>query len=360
MAILKRYSLFAALIALYFGHFFVPLFSTGPLAAHQVTSISWLNGPNIYQYHYMSIGLLPIILSGLLLHLLGWSTAMRRYSSESVQKVLMYSLATVFAATITLKSELHTVRQIFMFIELMLGFYSLDTIQHYMKRTEVMQSPITFLLALNVIGAGAQSMSDGLISGWAGYALIALTSLFSFGVLHRKLLVDFETFDVLSNTRFSTSRKMKMMLSGIMPAIYAAFILMMVNILMLRFVNEEFALLATLTITPFVTLFFTKQITALQFNASKLEEMSHDLRIYPVTNDVKAFYQQFIKKCDMHTGCSLALLLALGFYADSLIGAHTVIIGGVGWLLIWSALDDLTKQYRNLRERGAICSKITP
>lgn len=239
-----------------------------------------------------------------------------------------------------------------MFFELMLGFYSLDSIQNYMKRTKVMTSPVTLLLALNVVGAGIQSVADGVVVGAASYTLVAFTALFSLGIFYRKTPVTFETFDILSNTQMETTRQMKMMLSGIMPAIYASFILIVIKFSLMSFIGNGGELLVIIAITPFVTLFFTKQITALQFDAAKLEEMSQDLRVYPKAQDVRAFYQDFINKCNTHSGLGLAFLISLGFYSDGFIGEHAVIIGGVGWLLVWSAFDDLITQYRNLCSRG--------
>lgn len=357
-----RYALLVIIILFYYAQFALPLFSTGAVPTQQDGGFLWLSGPTWYQYHYMSVGLIPIILSGLLIHLSSWIgkgqiAFLADFGKGWRHHLLVYTVAATIALTLVNKAVLPDyATNILMFTELMIGFWSLDTLQRAMKRLNVIKAPVTLLLALNVFGAFVFTIVSERAIGEKGYwvLLAASTALLCFLISRWRTPLTLSHYSINQDVICSTKIEFPTLIAGIMPVIYVSIMFSILS----PFINALGLSSPVLSIVNAIVIFalllvITQQCAWLQRTPKQLALTSEDYRLFPKSRrSSEDEYRLVMWVCVIKSTAVTGFLVLLEMYwmqKSVMLKQPALMVGGIGFLLILSALDDLMIHYKESR-----------
>jgi len=246
MPMAKRYTLLLIAVAFYYLQAFIPIMSLDvPDSAVSTTGIealSWLSGYSPYPYHYLTIGLMPFIFSGLFMQIMQWQLkplherfASNPVTADKTRRVLIYLFASISASFYVnnMESDWFSYHPLVTWIELVLTVYCLETLFEMIKPLKVVGSPITLFLGLNVLGGivgqlvnvewdQAKNVDLLIFSG-----AVIIGALFVILSLRAEKWEDMLFFSKAINTKpngIVHKVPMKVMRVGMMPVIYAGFI----------------------------------------------------------------------------------------------------------------------------------------
>jgi len=385
MGLLTRYGLLAILVASYYVQFFIPLFSVNNALALGSTSLTgevlpWVEGITRYPYHYLTIGLMPFIFSGLIIQLLRWLApdwyskyAGDEGSSKKTQRYLLYILGAIAAVFIVMRMPdvVFRVSEVLTWCEIMLSLCLLEQLFEQVKKLRVIASPVMLFLGLNILGGIGQELLAiswftllPMESFWFVLSIL-LAALTVAGVLwSEKWRTQMQWYQVL-NTQGQTlamDLPVKVMRVGIMPLIYASFIFYPL-VMMLTSPEPGVSPIQVMLGAPYylvalgvVIFFFSYRLLLLNTPAETLYQ--HSLRHGMAVSEQHvslAGLQGFLRAlCKRHAGIItswfMVLLLLEGFWQTFAIPTMAGLgyVGGISVLLLVSVLKDVGRSYAQL------------
>lgn len=137
------------------------MFLKGAATTTEIAALSWLSGYSPHSYHYLTIGLMPFIFSGLFMQLMQWQLkplhnrfASNPITADKTRRVLIYLFASLSATFYVnnMQPDWFSYHPFVTWFELVLTVYCLETLFDMIKPLKVVGSPITLFLGLNVLG----------------------------------------------------------------------------------------------------------------------------------------------------------------------------------------------------------------
>jgi preprotein translocase subunit SecY len=378
-----RYALLPLFVAFYYLPFFIPLYSVpadAPFRVGIVPGMEWLQGMSAHAYHYMSIGIMPFIMGGILMGLMQWQTPalFARFAGDAkrqrlTQRCLVYVVSAGMAGGMvhTMPDSAHLYHPSVTFAELMLSVVMLEQLISSMSQLRVASSPVSILLGLNIVSAISYAVYEVLVvgvslqeSGWLiGSVLFALLSAVAIWWIHQRWqhrhvwTAPGATDGVVHRAHVPV----KIMRAGVTPLIYASFLVFP----LMLWVSQSSSPVATLIASPgwllllaVIVGWFAYKLMMMPIKQSELEASSSAHGLALENSDTIRLMSVFKRWCLQD-----ALRVSLWFVLLMVIqGAWTIVapaslsglqhIGGVGMVILVSVVTDMVNVYRKNRQEA--------
>ncbi len=379
MLISHRYGIVLAVIAAYYAHFFIPIFSlttSAPVSGGGMPGLEFLQGFAVYDYHYLSIGIMPFIFSSLVLQLIKWQIPdlFDKISggdgqAEWFQKISTYVIASIMALVIVIKmpEERFLFHASLTFVELILTIASIEQLIKLLKPLNVISSPVMLFLGLNVFSSlvyNTATLPYGLfdVVMWSQFALTlflgALTVVLVYYSFKWKN-------DVVIGKAFNMSGAMstkripyKVLRSGVSPVIYVSFLFFPLVAWLYQEAPQKILIQEPWLIVLFflMTGYFSKSLNKMNVRMDSLVEFGH-LNALVVCDEEKVSLKDRLSIMTSRNAwlggvwftsliTTEALWMTLGDRTFSGVG----FVGGISVVLIMNVVLDLSKNYKTIRE----------
>jgi preprotein translocase subunit SecY len=387
MTLRSRYGLVLFAIVGYYAHFFVPLLSLtrsdSSRDAGVVPGMDFLQGLVVYDYHYLSVGIIPFIMSSLILQLFRWqipekiivfSGADGNY--ENFQRITTYIIAAVMSAVIVMgipenRFEYHPLVS---FTELMLSVCSIDYIIRFIKPLKVISSPVMLFLGANVMGVMVNDyvsleydkfnhidVSYFLLST----LLVVVTIVLAIWCYRMKRPIHIGRATRINGEYVAQRVDVPVFQSGLMPVIYAS----VITLPLVAYLHSGIEMPAELMFkAPYWYVFFgllvywfNCQFTLFQVSPDKIQRYCERNGIAVlVGSGVDASLSDTLISTIKKNSILVAFIFSCLFLMQGAWQAsspeslsHISVVGGVSFILLVSVVADAMAHYRNhLRWRG--------
>lgn len=381
----QRYTLLLIAVAFYYLQAFMPIMSVdvpdGAVKVSAISALSWLSGYSYHPYHYLTIGLMPFIFSGLFMQLMQWQLkplhdrfAGDPISSEKTKRVLTYLFAAGAGAfqVSTMESDWFSYHPLVTWAEFILSVYFLETLFDLIKPLKVVGSPITLFLGLNVVGAIAGQLVGLEWGNLNDIELMTFVSAVVIGVLFIILAIRVErwrsmlAFAKAVNTNASGVAHLvpvKVMRVGMMPVIYAGFVFYPAMMILSGWngATTGQVMLSSWYYPPVLigmVYLLTKALLSLHTPTENILHFARQEGVYMVGGDAE--HNALIEK--LKNTVKRHALLATGWFSLVLFteAVWQVIapesltklgfVGGISIVILVSASRDIVKHYLKLKE----------
>ncbi len=381
----QRYALLLIAVAFYYLQAFIPIMSVdvpdGAVKASALSALSWLSGYSPHPYHYLTIGLMPFIFSGLFMQLMQWQLkpihdrfAGDPISSERTKRVLTYLFASGAAAfqVSQMESGWFSYHPLVTWAEFALTVYCLETLFDMIKPLKVVGNPITLFLGLNVLGGIAGQLTGIEWSGISQVEMLIFAGGVVIGLLFVVLAIRVErwrgmlAFAKAVNTTSSPMAHVvpvKVMRVGMMPVIYAGFVFypIMMMISSWKGATTGQVLLSTWYYVPILVglvYILTKALLSLHTPVDNIVQFSRQEAVYMVGGDaehekLKSTLERLVKRHALTATCWFSLVLfteAIWQVVAPDTFTKLGFVGGIGIVILVGASRDVVKHYLKLKE----------
>lgn len=378
MSLIFRYGAALVLVALYYVQSWIPLLSVSRQAgssADPLLGLSFLQASSGYDYHYLTIGIMPFVLGGLVAQLCRWQLpqlyvlwSRNDPSAERIGRVSAYAIGAVmaFSVTVAMPAERFEWAPWLTFAELMLSVTTVDQLLRLLKPLEIVSSPPMLFLGINVCSAvvygyGTLPYSTFDVQSWwwlfASVVLAALTIVASVAgyFWHTVVTAKAATPYGMLQRRI----RFKVLRAGVTPVIYATYLCYLPLSLLV-------ASPSTWVVTqmwPVAAL--ASVIFLLTLPLIRLSLQVDDLRDYLYERGV-----MFFLKDSEYTGAPsdiLAMLVSSHARMSTLFFVMLIVtegvwmsiapeplkmygvVGGISWFLLWSVVTDMHHCWKQIK-----------
>jgi preprotein translocase subunit SecY len=384
MPMVHRYSLLLIAVAFYYAQAFIPIMSLdvpdGALTSSPIAALSWLSGYSPHPYHYLTIGLMPFIFSGLFMQLMQWQLkplherfASDPISADKTRRFLVYIFASLSATFYVsqMQSDWFSYHPIITWFEFVLTIYCLETLFDMIKPLKVVGNPITLFLGLNVLGSIAGQLTNITWVELNAFEIATFSGAVTIGFLFIILALRVEKwntalfFNKAVNTRPSNvvhKVPVKVMRVGMMPIIYAGFIFYPIMMMISpvegttgQVLLSDWYYAPTLLCMVYI---ITKALLSLHTPIDNIVDYARHEALYMVGGDaehnkLKALLESLLKR---HAAIATAWF-GLVLFTEALwqvISPDTFtklgFVGGIGIVILVGSSKDVVKHYFKLKE----------
>lgn len=379
-----RYSLLLIAVAFYYAQAFIPIMSLdvpdGALTSSPVAALSWLSGYSPHPYHYLTIGLMPFIFSGLFMQLMQWQLkplherfASDPVSADKTRRFLVYIFASLSATFYVnqMQNEWFSYHPIITWLEFVLTIYCLEKLFDMIKPLKVVGNPITLFLGLNVLGSIAGQLTNITWLELNSFELTVFSGAVTIGFLFIILALRVEKwntalfFNKAVNTRPSSvvhKVPVKVMRVGMMPIIYAGFIFypVMMMISPVEGTTGQVLLSDWYYAPALLCMLYviTKALLGLHTPIDNMVDYARHEALYMVGgdaehNNLKALLGRLLKRHAAITTAWFGLVLfteALWQVISPDVFTKLGFVGGIGIVILVGSSKDVVKHYFKLKE----------
>lgn len=382
MELRSRYGLVLLALLGYYGHFFMPVWSLtlAPPAkdAGVMPGMEFLQGFALFDYHYLSIGIIPFIFSGIITQVIRWQapSLFSRYAGPSgqgelLQRIFLYGISLV--AAIVIVNGIPEARFRFFpaitILELLLTVWSIEQLVNYLKPLNIISSPVMLFLGANVLSSitySVVSLDFGSFGhmDWSYFLLsvalgLATLSLIIWSQFWGTKIVFARSISASGGAAYQPG-KVKLLRAGITPVIYSTFILY--PLIAWWYGGDPGTLIIEhpIWIAAFISIiaFFGHRLTMLSMPVT-------DMQDYASKQGVGIFYgtRFFSSLSDILIRLSWrhAIIAALWFTtliltqsAWKMFAPETLskigFVGGIGVVLLVNVISDAKRHYLSLRD----------
>lgn len=385
MPMAKRYTLLLIAVAFYYLQAFIPIMSLdipdGAVKNTGIEALSWLSGYSPHPYHYLTIGLMPFIFSGLFMQIMQWQLkplhdrfASNPVTADKTRRFLVYAFASLSAAFYVNNMQLDwfSYHPLVTWIELVLTVYCLETLFDMIKPLKVVGSPITLFLGLNVLGGIVGQLVNIEWFQLEIFELLIFSGAATIGVLFVILSLRVEKwedmifFSKAINTRsngVTHAVPMKVMRVGMMPVIYAGFIFYPIMMMLSSSQGETTGdvLLSNWFYVPAlvcIVFFFTKALITLHTPIDNMVDYAIHESLYMVGSDaehegLRALLKTFINRHSAIATAWFSLVLLVDAVWQVISPEDFTklgFVGGIGIVILVGSSRDVVKHYNKLKE----------
>lgn len=379
-----RYSLLLVAVAFYYAQAFIPIMSLdvpdNAMTFAPIAALSWLSGYSPHPYHYLTIGLMPFIFSGLFMQLMQWQLkplherfASDPVSADKTRRFLVYIFASLSATFYVsqMQNEWFSYHPIITWFEFVLTIYCLETLFNMIKPLRVVGNPITLFLGLNVLGSIAGQLTNVTWLELKNSELAVFSGAVTIGFLFIILALRVEKwntalfFNKAVNTRPSNivhKVPVKVMRVGMMPIIYAGFIFypVMMMISPVEGTTGQVLLSDWYYAPALLCMLYviTKALLGLHTPIDNMVDYARHEALYMVGgdaehNNLKALLGRMLKRHAAITTAWFGLVLfteALWQVISPDVFTKLGFVGGIGIVILVGSSKDVVKHYFKLKE----------
>ena len=379
-----RYSLLLVAVAFYYAQAFIPIMSLdvpdNAMTFAPIAALSWLSGYSPHPYHYLTIGLMPFIFSGLFMQLMQWQLkplherfASDPVSADKTRRFLVYIFASLSATFYVsqMQNEWFSYHPIITWFEFVLTIYCLETLFNMIKPLKVVGNPITLFLGLNVLGSIAGQLTNVTWLELKNSELAVFSGAVTIGFLFIILALRVEKwntalfFNKAVNTRPSNivhKVPVKVMRVGMMPIIYAGFIFypVMMMISPVEGTTGQVLLSDWYYAPALLCMLYviTKALLGLHTPIDNMVDYARHEALYMVGgdaehNNLKALLGRMLKRHAAITTAWFGLVLfteALWQVISPDVFTKLGFVGGIGIVILVGSSKDVVKHYFKLKE----------
>lgn len=384
MPMVHRYSLLLVAVAFYYAQAFIPIMSLdvpdNAMTFAPIAALSWLSGYSPHPYHYLTIGLMPFIFSGLFMQLMQWQLkplherfASDPVSADKTRRFLVYIFASLSATFYVsqMQNEWFSYHPIITWFEFVLTIYCLETLFNMIKPLKVVGNPITLFLGLNVLGSMAGQLTNVTWLELNTSELAVFSGAVTIGFLFIILALRVEKwntalfFNKAVNTRPSNivhKVPVKVMRVGMMPIIYAGFIFypVMMMISPVEGTTGQVLLSDWYYAPALLCMLYviTKALLGLHTPIDNMVDYARHEALYMVGgdaehNNLKALLGRMLKRHAAITTAWFGLVLfteALWQVISPDVFTKLGFVGGIGIVILVGSSKDVVKHYFKLKE----------
>jgi|TARA_B110000196_G_scaffold320373_1_gene342494 preprotein translocase subunit SecY len=384
MPMVHRYSLLLVAVAFYYAQAFIPIMSLdvpdNAMTFAPIAALSWLSGYSPHPYHYLTIGLMPFIFSGLFMQLMQWQLkplherfASDPVSADKTRRFLVYIFASLSATFYVsqMQNEWFSYHPIITWFEFVLTIYCLETLFNMIKPLKVVGNPITLFLGLNVLGSIAGQLTNVTWLELKNSELAVFSGAVTIGFLFIILALRVEKwntalfFNKAVNTRPSNivhKVPVKVMRVGMMPIIYAGFIFypVMMMISPVEGTTGQVLLSDWYYAPALLCMLYviTKALLGLHTPIDNMVDYARHEALYMVGgdaehNNLKALLGRMLKRHAAITTAWFGLVLfteALWQVISPDVFTKLGFVGGIGIVILVGSSKDVVKHYFKLKE----------
>lgn len=384
MPMVHRYSLLLVAVAFYYAQAFIPIMSLdvpdNAMTFAPIAALSWLSGYSPHPYHYLTIGLMPFIFSGLFMQLMQWQLkplherfASDPVSADKTRRFLVYIFASLSATFYVsqMQNEWFSYHPIITWFEFVLTIYCLETLFNMIKPLKVVGNPITLFLGLNVLGSIAGQLTNVTWLELKNSELAVFSGAVTIGFLFIILALRVEKwntalfFNKAVNTRPSNivhKVPVKVMRVGMMPIIYAGFIFypVMMMISPVEGTTGQVLLSDWYYAPALLCMLYviTKALLGLHTPIDNMVDYARHEALYMVGgdaehNNLKALLGRLLKRHAAITTAWFGLVLfteALWQVISPDVFTKLGFVGGIGIVILVGSSKDVVKHYFKLKE----------
>jgi preprotein translocase subunit SecY len=345
--------------------------------------MDFLQGLAVYDYHYLTVGIIPFIMSSLILQLFRWQMPGKisvfsgsKGDYESFQRITTYIIAAVMSAVIVMgipesRFEYHPIVS---FAELMLSVCSIDYIIRFIKPFKVISSPVMLFLGANVMGV---MVNDYVSLGYDKFnhidisyfllstLLVVVTIVLAIWCYKMKRPMHVGRTTRINGEYVAQRVDVPVFQSGLMPIIYAS----VITLPLVSYLHSGTELPAELMFkAPYwyalfglLVYWFNYQFTLFQVSPDKIQRYCARKGIAVFVSDgVDASLSDTLISTIKKNSRLVAFIFSCLFLMQGAWQAlspeslsHISVVGGVSFILLVSVVADAMAHYRNhLRWRG--------
>lgn len=379
MSPFMRYGAALALVVLYYVQSWIPLLSVSRqpgLSTEPMLGLSFLHASSGYDYHYLTIGIMPFVLGGLVAQLCRWQLpqlyvlwSRNDPSAERIIRVSAYAIGAVMAFSVisAMPAERFEWSPWVTFAELMLSVTTVDQLLRLLKPLEVVSSPPMLFLGINVCSAvvyGYGSLPYPMFDaqGWLWFcASVAFAAL----TIGASIAGYFWHTDVTAKTAtpygiLQRRIHFKVLRAGVTPVIYATYLCYLPLSI---FVTSPPSTWVVTHLWPVVVL--SVIIFLLSLPLIRLSLQLDDLRGYLYERGIVFFLKGqenttapsdilamlVSRHSRMSTLFFVMLIVAEGvwmFLAPDPLKMYGI-VGGISWFLLWSVVTDVHHCWKQIK-----------
>jgi hypothetical protein len=383
MTIRSRYGLVILAIIGYYGHFFVPLFSLTTAAPVSnmglIPGTEFLKGLALFDYHYLSIGIVPFIFSSITVQVMRWQmpgvfsvVSGAKGSAEGFQRTLLYAFSSVMASVSVsqIPEGRFLIAPWLTVTEMLVSVWSIEQVVNFVKRLDVLSSPVMLFLGLNVTSSIIYSVYVLDFNAFTPQVF----SLFMLSIIIGLSLLLMIIWSLFWSTKFYMGRTMdatgkmslmpvrfKVLRAGITPVIYTLFLVFPLMAWLQP--GQPFLNLIShpqwLLIMFFLMTYLSYRLTLLNVPVADMAESARSVGLVVVKadrvfTDISATLRSMAKKQACIASCwFMALIVSQSLWQTyapkELVGLE--FIGGIGVVLIVGVLYDIAKSHKKLKLR---------
>jgi hypothetical protein len=383
MTIRSRYGLVFLAIFGYYGHFFVPLFSLTTAVPMSnmglIPGTEFLKGLTLFDYHYLSIGIIPFIFSSITVQVMRWQmpgvfslVSGGKGDAAGFQRILLYAFASVMASVSVaqIPEGRFLIAPWLTVAEMLVSVWSIEQVVNFVKRLDILGSPVMLFLGLNVASSIIYSVYVLDFDAFTPQ----LSQFFILSLIIGLALLLIIIWSLFWSTKFYMGRtmdatgkmslipvKFKVLRAGITPVIYTSFLVFPLMVWLQP--GDPFINLIShpqwLLIMFFLMTYLSYRLTLLNVPVTDMAQSARSVGLVMVKServftDVSATLKSMAKKQACIASCwFMTLILTQSFwqtYAPKpLVGLGFV--GGIGVVLIVGVMHDLMKSHKKLKLR---------
>lgn len=374
-----RYGAVLALVALYYVQSWIPLLSVTRQAS--ATSgpglgLSFLQASSGFDYHYLTIGIMPFVLGGLVAQLCRWQLpqlyafwSQNDPSADRISRVSAYVIGAVMAFSVmsAIPAERFEWSPWLTFAELMISVTTVDQLLRLIKPLNVISSPAMLFLGINVCSAvvygyGSQSYSafDAHMWWWltASVLLAIMTIVASVAAYFWHTEITAKTATPYGLLQRDIS--FKVLRAGVTPVIYATYLCYLP---LSFFVSSSPSSWIVMQIWPVAALgvvifLLTRPLIRLSLQLEDLRDYLYErgvvffLKTQKNTESPSDILALLVSRhARMSTLFFVMLIVAEGVWlslAPSQLKLYGI-VGGISWLLLWSVLTDMHHCWKQIK-----------
>lgn len=360
----SRIRLLLCYIAAFYAHFFLPLWSVEPayLTGSTMDTMLPFMGASAHVIHYMTLGLMPFVSAGLMRSVFFTANPqaetwlIQRGILSLTQRALLYLVSAAMAWVVVRALPEQSLRfgALAPWLELMLSIVSIEWLLHRVQQLGVLSSPVTFFLALNVLGAFVYATIQQ-TGEQAGVFLSILTCIICFALYQRKfsLHADFLQFGSGRVQQKSCVAQFRYLHAGVMPFVYVSMFgapLLMSLSSSSQHPAEIIVTSPVLMISMALILWVTSWF--LLGKNSSFDDLKHSFQCFSLQfhghKNTDSFAAAIRVRQALFAGALFwCLIVAQGVFVH-IVGPVPLssFVGGASWLIVASAFFDLKKGYK--------------
>lgn len=339
----------------FLAHFWVPLFSIDHTqAVGRNALVPFVGGSSAL--HYMSVGLLPFLISGLMVGIIPLlnpehNQLFLRFK-KPLQRVILYVLAFLYSyQTLSVQpSAAFKYGLIVTWVELMLSVWTIEQLLDVTKKTGLLETPLTWFLALSVVGTFVSAIYSFTISS-SMVAAVVLTIIISFFAYQK-------SYDVNATVRHFLGGRLslenitlntRLMHVGLMPFI---FFTMFTSPFLPMFDSRYVSYASIVSYFPWFLIVIFTVVKVLVMVLSKLYLRRSQAVAYSMfwslqmDGNPAGSTSPFLKILwaqSLFTASVITVLIGIQSFSISHWGSEAVsqFAGGISWLIVASAIADV-------------------